>query len=61
MNEDVLRQLANDRRQELEREAEAERIALHARRRRIHRASEHATTPAAARAFLLAARRHAAR
>jgi hypothetical protein len=59
MTEDVLRQLADDRRQELERNAQAERLALHARRRRIHRASEHA--PMSARAFLLAARRHATR
>ena len=57
MNDEALRQLTHDRRQEREREAEMERLAGHARSRRPSRSSERAST--AVLGHLLAARRHA--
>jgi len=57
MNDEALRQLTHDRRREREREAQDERLAKHARRRRQRRAGERA--PAAGLGLLLAARRQA--
>jgi len=57
MNHEALRQLTHDRRQEREREARAERLAVHARRRGLRRADERASV--AVLGHLLAARRHA--
>lgn len=57
MNDDALRQLVHDRRHEREREAEVERLAVHARSRRASRVSERAS--AAMLGHLLAARRYA--
>jgi len=57
MNDEALRQLAHDRRRAREREAQCERLATHARRRRHRRADERAS--AAVLGHLLAARRHA--
>jgi hypothetical protein len=57
MTHEALRHLTQERRQTREREADVERLAVHARRRRVVRANER--TPTARLALLLAARRHA--
>jgi len=57
MNFEALRHLTHEHRQEREREAQVERLAAHARRRRLYRVGESA--PTAGLALLLAARRHA--
>ena len=57
LHDDAVRQLTHDRRRELEREAQGERLAVQARSRRHRRAGGRA--PAAALGHLLAARRQA--
>ena len=57
MNDDALRQFTHDRRHAREREANVERLAAQARRRRLSRADE--MTPPAGLWLLLAVRRHA--
>jgi hypothetical protein len=57
MNDEALRQFTHDRRHARECEAQRERLATHARRRRLHRVGVSAPTPGLA--LLLAARRHA--
>lgn len=56
MNDETLRHLTQERRRAREHEADVERLAVHARRRRLVRANER--MPTAGLALLLAARRH---